>query len=401
MSTPSKAPIRVVAIDDSSTMRHMYQKVLSGCPDITLVDMAKDGASGMEMVYTLRPDVVLLDIEMPGIDGLDVLSRLRERIPQLPVIMCSTLTHRGAAVTLEALFRGAADYVAKPHLQTTPQAAMESFRTPLIERIRALGARVRPGSLTSIAQAPLRQLRMESTSNPIEVVVLGASTGGPQAIEQVLCRLPENFPVPILIVQHIPALFVPLLVDRLQKYCPLKILESAEGAPLQPGTVSIARGDWHLRIAIAAPLRSQSIFQKHSETVDPVEQRQFAVQRLTQDAPIHYCRPAVDALFFSAAEIYGAAAIGVVLTGMGSDATEGCRAIRAAGGTVIAQDAATSTIWGMPGSVVQAGLAHAVVPLQEIADEMVRRVYASGTRVLTPLPSAFLQAPLGAKQRAQ
>ena len=400
MSTPSKAPIRVVAIDDSSTMRHMYQKILTGCPDITLLDMAKDGASGMEMVFKLRPDVVLLDIEMPGIDGLEVLSRLRERIPQLPVIMCSTLTHRGAAVTLEALFRGAADYVAKPHLQVTPQAAMESFRAPLIQRIRALGARVRHDPASNIAQTPLRQLRMEPTSNSIELVVLGASTGGPQAIEQVLCRLPQNFPVPILIVQHIPAMFVPLLVERLQKHCPLKIQESAEGAPIKVGTVSIARGDWHLRVAIASPLRSQSAFRIPSEPLDPVALRRFAVQRLTQDAPLHYCRPAVDALFLSAAEIYGPAAMGVVLTGMGSDATIGCRAIRATGGTVLAQDAATSTIRGMPGSVVQAGLAHAVVPLHEIADEMVRRVYASGTRVLAPSHAAFAQQA-GAKLGTQ
>lgn len=406
MST-AKAPIRVVAIDDSSTMRHMYQKILSGCPDIVLLDMARDGLSGMEMVYTLRPDVVLLDIEMPGIDGLDVLTRLRERIPHLPVIMCSTLTHQGAAVTLEALFRGAADYVAKPHLQITPQAAMESFRAPLVERIRALGARVCPdlsGTSSNLAQQPLRQLRMDHGSYSIQVVVLGASTGGPQAIEQVLSRLPGNFPVPVLIVQHIPPLFVPLLVERLQKHCPLHIVESCEGCPLLPRTVSIARGDWHLRIASAPPLRSQggsrSSGSSNSGTSNSgTEDR--AVQRLTQDAPIHYCRPAVDALFLSAAEIFGPTALGVVLTGMGSDATEGARAIRAAGGTILVQDAATSTIWGMPGSIAQAGLAHAVLPLEEIADEIVRRVYASGARPCATAPPPLDQEDFASKWRSQ
>ncbi|HEX4022449.1 MAG TPA: chemotaxis-specific protein-glutamate methyltransferase CheB [Acidobacteriaceae bacterium] len=368
MQTPSPKPIRVLAIDDSSTMRHMYQQILATCPDIALIGVAGDGPSGIEMVQNLNPDLVVLDIDMPQMDGLTVLTRLRERQPRLPVVMCSTLTQRGAAITLEALFRGAADYVAKPHFSTTPQAALEGFREPLVERIRALGSRVCWGPASEPANFSMRQTGMTSSQVPVGVVVMGASTGGPQALEQVLCALPADFPVPVLVVQHIPPLFLPLLAERLHQRCRLQVQESVDGMPLQPGFIWLARGDWHLRIASVAAAPGRNLA---GSTTAPF------MQRLAQDAPIHYCRPAVDALFQSAADIYGAASLGVVLTGMGTDATEGARAIRNAGGTVLAQDAATSTIWGMPGSVVRAGLAHAVLPLDQIAGELLRRVGAT------------------------
>ncbi len=364
MQTPASSPIRVVAIDDSFAMRHMYQMILSPCADVDLIGMASDGLSGLEMVHALNPDLVLLDVNMPGMDGMVVLSKLHEQIPQLPIIMCSTMTQRGAAVTLEALYRGAADYVAKPNVQGTPQAAMEAFRAPLVERIRALGARVQRGRIGEPSQSmPTRQLRRDPSPNgAIEVVLIGASTGGPQALEQVLRSLPADFPVPVVVVQHIPPMFVSLLAERLQKKCLLQVREAAEGTVLQAGMVWLARGDWHLRLAAVERWKRQG-----NSSIQ-------AVQRLSQDEPIHYCRPSVDALFLSAAETYKAATLAVVLTGMGSDATDGARAICAAGGTVLAQDAATSTIWGMPGSVVQAGLAHAVLPLDQIAGEIVRRV---------------------------
>lgn len=362
MQTLSPTPIRVLAIDDSSTMRHMYRQILASCPDIDLVGVANDGPSGIEMVQNLKPDLVVLDIDMPQMDGLTVLTRLRERLPRLPVVMCSTLTQRGAAITLEALFRGAADYIAKPHFSATPHAALEGFRGPLVERIRALGSRVRLGQTSDSINHAARQPCRSTSQAPVGVVVMGASTGGPQALEQVLSALPADFPVPVLVVQHIPPLFLPLLAERLHQRCRLQVQESVDGMPLQPGFIWLARGDWHLRLAPAAPMPDRNLI---SPTI---------VQRMTQDAPIHYCRPAVDVLFQSAAEVYGAATLGVVLTGMGTDATDGARAIRAAGGTVLAQDAATSTIWGMPGSVAQAGLAHAVLPLNQIAGELLRRV---------------------------
>lgn len=387
MQTFAKIPIRIVVIDDSITMRHMYEQIFSDCADIDLVGMSKEGTSGIEMVCALHPDIVLLDIDMPGMDGLAVLSRLREKMPQLSVIMCSTLTQQGATITLEALFRGAVDYVAKPRVQLTRETALKNFSTPLLERIRALGSRicVEVGAQES-AVSVARQLRMESVSDSIGVVVMGASTGGPQALERVLQPLSADFPVPFLVVQHIPPMFVPLLADRLQKHCQLQVREAVEGTPLEAGTVWIARGDWHLRIGAIA--RSKKM---ESANI-------LAVQRLTQDAPIHYCRPAVDALFQSAAEVYGAATLAIVLTGMGSDATEGARAIRAVGGTVLVQDAATSTIWGMPGSVAQAGLAHAVLPLDEIAGEIVRRVRTSTSIAMRPLATLPIYA---AKLRAQ
>ena len=362
MRTSTQQPVRVVVIDDSITMRTLYRNLLTGCGDIVLAGEAEDGPSGLKLVQEIHPDLVLLDVTMPGMNGLDVLSRLHEMAPHLPVMMCSTLTQRGAAVTLDALFRGAADYIAKPVAQGAPGVVQDEFRTLLLSRIRALCTRL-PMELPAVAD-PVRSMVLESAqptqATPPGVVVIGASTGGPQALEAVLTAIPEDFPVPILIAQHIPPLFVPLLAERLQKHCPLRVREAVEGEPLSEGNVWIARGDWHLRI--------------QRDTASTQEQTlSRAVMHLEQDAPIRYCRPSADALFISAARTFAAATLAVVLTGMGSDATDGARAVRAAGGVVLAQDAETSTIWGMPGSVVQAGLANAVLPLGWIAAEIVRR----------------------------
>ena len=362
MGMSAKQVVRVVVIDDSITMRTLYRTMLAGCADIVLAGEAEDGSSGIKLVQELRPDLVLLDVTMPGMNGLDVLSRLHAISPRLPVMMCSTLTQRGAAVTLDALFRGAADYVAKPIAQGAPGVVQDEFRALLLSRIRALCTRL-PLELP-VAIDPVRSMVLEAAQplQPIApgVVVIGASTGGPQALEVVLSAIPADFSVPILIAQHIPPLFVPLLAERLQKQCPLRVREAVEGVSLCEGNVWIARGDWHLRI-------------QASEADAPSQEHPRAVMHMEQDAPIRYCRPSVDALFISAARTFGAATLAVVLTGMGSDATDGARIVRAAGGTVLAQDAKTSTIWGMPGSVVQAGLANAVLPLGWIATELVYR----------------------------
>ena len=362
MRMSAKDPVRVVVIDDSITMRTVYRNLLSGGGDIVLAGEAQDGPSGLKLVQERQPDLVLLDVNMPGMNGLDVLSQLHAMAPRLPVVMCSTLTQRGAAFTLDALFRGAADYVPKPVAQGAAGAAMEEFRALLLHRIRALCLRL-PIEVPAVAD-PVRSMVLQA-ARPAEpaasgIVVIGASTGGPQALEVLLAAIPAEFPVPVLIAQHIPPLFVPLLAERLQKRCPLRVREAVDGEPLRPGQVWIARGDWHLRVRADAG---------GSEAGDapPVH------LHLEQDAPIHYCRPSADALFISAARVYGAATLAVVLTGMGSDATDGARAVRLAGGVVLAQDAETSTIWGMPGSVVQAGLANAVLPLGWIATELVRR----------------------------
>jgi two-component system chemotaxis response regulator CheB len=362
MGMIAKHPIRVLVIDDSITMRTLYRNMLSGWDDLILAGEAKDGPSGLRLAQELHPDVVVLDVNMPGMDGLEVLSQLHAMAPRLPVLMCSTLTQRGAAVTLDALFRGAADYVAKPQAQSAPRAALEEFRNLLLTRIRALCARLQQDLV--VGPVPVRDSAPDAAiaaeSAPVGVVVVGASTGGPQALEAVLSALPADFSAPILIAQHIPPLFVPLLADRLQKCCPLRVREAAVGEPVCAGSVWIARGDWHLRVRADAASVSTGMLPQ-------------ARLHLEQDAPIHYCRPSADALFVSAAQTYGAATLAVVLTGMGSDATDGARAVRASGGSVLVQDAGSSTIWGMPGSVAQAGLANAVLPLDSIAAEMVRR----------------------------
>jgi two-component system chemotaxis response regulator CheB len=310
--------------------------------------MAADGVAALDAVERLKPDLVLLDIEMPRLNGLEVLAELRSRHAKAKVIMCSTLTRRGANITLEALAQGATDYVAKPTAQNGAADAVATLTRDLLPKIKALF----PASQTNSLHVKADASETLHSRQP-EIVVIGVSTGGPAALQTLLSMLPGNFPAPIVIVQHMPQLFTALLAEHLNRECALTVREAAFAMQPEPGTVSIARGDWHLEFA-KRPFSSTQMF------------------RLSQGAPEHYCRPSVDTLFRSAAQAYGAGTIGVVLTGMGSDGFEGCRAIRNAGGSVLVQDYATSAVWGMPGVVAEAGLAHRILPLSAIAAELMR-----------------------------
>jgi two-component system chemotaxis response regulator CheB len=351
---------RILVVDDSAVMRNLLRSVLQ--PQFEIAGNAADGESAVAAVEALRPDLVLLDVEMPVMDGLATLRKLRSLGHRLPVIMCSSLTRRGARVTIEALASGASDYVAKPENQSGPAAASRALANELLPRISALTATIAPIPPFALRPQTVAAIPAQQIAEPISpaVVVVGVSTGGPSALDVMLPALPADFPLPILVVQHMPELFTRLLAERLSTRCRIPVLEAAEGAAVRPGCISIARGNWHLEIVNASRAgQSPSL-------------------HLTQAALENHCRPSVDVLFRSAAAVYGAGILAVLLTGMGSDGLAGAECIRAHGGTIFAQDQATSVIWGMPGSVVRAGLAQRVLPIQAVTPEILRLV--RGTR---------------------
>jgi two-component system chemotaxis response regulator CheB len=320
---------------------------------------AADGASALECLRLGRPDLIVLDVEMPVMDGLVTLRELRARNHTMPVIMCSSLTQRGARVTIEALASGASDYVAKPSGQAGRESATRALAQELIPKIRALTGHLqaRPAVAavprTMLPMAPAPTPAPQSPAKPL-VLAIGVSTGGPAALDVLLPELPAGFPLPVLIVQHMPEVFTRLLAERLSRRCGLRVTEAAEGMPATAGSIYIARGNWHM------------------EALPATRPGAPATIHLTQDPPENHCRPAVDTLFRSTARVYGSGVLAVVLTGMGYDGLAGSRIIREQGGSVLAQDQATSTVWGMPGAVAQAGLAYKVLPLAAIAPEILR-----------------------------
>jgi two-component system chemotaxis response regulator CheB len=341
--------IRVLVVDDSLVMRSLLRMVLASDPMIELAGMAADGASALDAIERLKPDLILLDIEMPRMSGIEVLTKLRARKNRVQVIMCSTLTRRGAGITLEALALGATDYVTKPTAQHGAADAVATLMRELLPKIKGLFL----SEVNEAAHSPMREPQNAGMHKPGSIVVLGVSTGGPVALEALLPQIPRDFPVPIVIAQHMPRLFTALLAERLDRVSELSVREAVAGERAAAGCVYLAPGDGHLQLTRTA------------------FDRGFAF-RLVEPVAGDFCRPSVDVLFHSAANVCGEGAIGVVLTGMGSDGLEGCRAIRKAGGQVLVQDRATSAVWGMPGAIAEAGLAHRVLPLHAIAAELVR-----------------------------
>jgi two-component system chemotaxis response regulator CheB len=344
---PSAArKVRVLLVDDSAVMRSLLRMVLDPERSIEIAATAASGVEALSTFERIHPDLILLDIEMPGMNGLEVLSRIRRIDRRVPIIMCSTLTSRGARITIEALARGATDYVAKPGAQNGMRQGVETLTRELLPKIFALFP---PEPRAGVVSAPpeIRPSPSHAAHRP-KIVVIGVSTGGPAALEVVLPHIPASFPLPILIVQHMPRLFTGLLAERLNGLCSLRVREAAPDATAEPGVVDIARGDWHLELVRDMHLR------------------------LNQNPPENFCRPSVDVLFRSAAQTCGGRVLGVILTGMGSDGLSGSRAIRVAGGAILAQDAATSVVWGMPGAVANAGLANRIFPLDAISGEILR-----------------------------
>lgn len=356
-------PLRILVVDDAVVVRRIVTDALSEDPEIEVVGVAANGRIALTKIAQLKPDLVTLDVEMPEMDGLETISEIRKQWPRLPVIMFSTLTERGANVTIEALSRGASDYVTKPANVGSVVTARQRVRDELLPKVFALCGRKRAAKASVPAPAPVVAVRPKPPVRPPGalnlrpgIVVVGVSTGGPNALVELVSHLPRNLPVPLLIVQHMPPLFTRFLAERLTKLGTVPFTEAKAGDVLRPGAGWIAPGDWHM---VVRP---------------PAQSGQPATLDLNQFPPEHSCRPAVDPLFRSAAEVFGARTLGVVLTGMGHDGVRGAEAIVRAGGHVLAQDEATSVVWGMPGFVTNAGLADQVLPIEHVAPEIARRV---------------------------
>ena len=342
--------IKVLIVDDSAVVRRLLTDALAADPAIEVVATAANGRLGLAKIPIVKPDLVTLDVEMPELDGLATLVELRQSYPRLPVIMCSVHTQRGAAATLNALSRGASDYIAKPTQSGGPTAALKQVGAELIPKIKALCARTlerEAGTLNAATPAA----GTPRIPGPIQIVTIAVSTGGPVALTEIFRELPSNFLVPIVVVQHMPPLFTRYLAERLDAVSCLEIHEAVNGEPLRPGGAWLAPGNFHMALA---------------------RSREGNVIQLNQDPPENSCRPAADVLFRSVAQLFGPSALAVVLTGMGQDGLRGCRAIREAGGYVIAQDEASSVVWGMPGAVASAGLAEQILPLGGMAEALVK-----------------------------
>ena len=349
---------RILVVDDSAVMRSLLRSVVCADPGLEVVGTAADGETALKAIETLHPDLMLLDVEMPVMDGLVTLRKLRAKGHKMQVIMCSSLTQRGAKVTIEALACGASDYVAKPTGQADRESAARALSQDLIPKIHALTNQQAPVFPAAQRATPLLPLAPVVKAQPISstpvALAIGVSTGGPAALDVLLPNLPASFPLPVLIVQHMPELFTKLFAERLNGRCPLNVREAAEGEPVNVGTIYIAKGNWHMEVVAAARNGMPNTL------------------RLNQGPLENHCRPAVDVLFRSVAAVYGAGTLALVLTGMGSDGMLGARVVRERGGSVLAQDQASSTVWGMPGAVTNAGLAQKVLPLNAIAPELLR-----------------------------
>lgn len=346
--------IRVLVVDDSFVVRRIVTEELTAQGDIEVAGTAATGIIALDQIKALNPDLVILDIEMPEMDGLTALTHLRRGHPQTPVIMFSSQTELGAAATLEALSRGASDFFAKPGGAGSLEASRQVIRSELIPAIRALCKREsKPsavaGKISAVAAMPSARPALAR----VDVLAIGASTGGPNALAELFAALPAAFAVPIVIVQHMPPMFTQMLAERLTRNSQIPTVEATSGMELEPGKAWIAPGDYHLTIA-----REGSRIRT----------------KVKQEPPENACRPAVDPLLRSVASVYGPHCLAVILTGMGQDGLRGCEAVRAAGGQVLVQDEASSVVWGMPGFVARAGLADKVLPLSLLANEIIRRV---------------------------
>ncbi len=351
--------IKVLTVDDSVVVRRIVTDVLASDPAIEVVGTAPNGKIALEKIVQLKPDVVTLDIEMPVMDGLEAIKEIRRIDRKLPVIMFSTLTERGATATLEALSSGASDYVTKPANVGSVQESMDSVREQLIPKIKALvpglAAAAAPAAplVPARAATPVTTRARTSAAKSPRALVIGSSTGGPEALSAVLAKLPAGLGVPVLVTQHMPPVFTRLYAQRLDKSSALRVVEAADGDAVVAGTVYVAPGDFHMQVVRRGPQM---------------------VIALNQGPAENFCRPAVDVMVRSAVAAYGGELLAVILTGMGSDGKLGCKAVATAGGQVLAQDEATSVVWGMPGAVAREGIADEVLPLGSIAEAIQRRL---------------------------
>ena len=391
-SSAASRQIKVMVVDDSVVIRGLIGRWISEDPGLVLVGSHRNGRLAVEDIAKSRPDIVVLDIEMPDMDGLTALPQLLRNSPNSKIIMASTLTRRNAEISLRALSLGATDYVPKPESNSQITTSKE-FRVELLDKIKAIGGisdggiagfragrqAGRPGAQTSVSRVQQSRqtlakdgqgaakvttatavagigaggitLRKFGSARP-RALLIGSSTGGPQALEKLLHEIgPQMRSAPILITQHMPATFTAILADHLSRSSGMPAAEARDGEVVQNGHIYVAPGGKHMLLT---------------------KQAGQAVIKLTDTPPVNFCKPAVDPLFETAAQVYGSAALAVVLTGMGHDGAAGAQFIVDAGGSIIAQDEASSVVWGMPGAAAHAGVCAAVLPLNQIGAKVMR-----------------------------
>jgi two-component system, chemotaxis family, protein-glutamate methylesterase/glutaminase len=355
--------IKVLVVDDAVVVRKIVTDTLGSDPEIEVIATAANGKIALQKISQLNPDILTLDIEMPEMDGIETLTEARKLYKDLPIIMFSTLTERGGSKTLEALALGATDYVTKPANVGSVSIAKQRIRDELIPKIKMFCAG-KAGTKTPVAAIPKpvaktvapvikKQFRPRSANQKIDIVAIGVSTGGPNALAELFPTLPGDLPVPIVLVQHMPPFFTKLLAERLSSKSPVDIQEGKAGEKLQPGKAWIAPGDYHM------------VLEKKADGI---------YLKTNQEPQENSCRPAVDPLFRSVSEIYGPNVLSVILTGMGQDGMKGCEQVKSKGGYVIVQDEKTSVVWGMPGFVAREGMADEILPLNQIGPKIISLV---------------------------
>jgi len=361
--TASLTDIKVMVVDDSAIVRGLFTRVLEAEPGVTVIASAGDGVMALRMLTREDPDVIVLDIEMPNMDGLTALPKIREFKPKVVVIMASTLTKRNAEISLRALSLGADDYIAKPSSRDELRSA-DDFKRELVEKVKALAARragrpvVRGPARSTAAPRPAPifpsrkpiELRSAGTARP-EILAIGSSTGGPKALAECLGPITAGISLPIIITQHMPPTFTEILAKHLGDVTGWPSAEGKDGDLIKSKHIYVAPGGHHMLVARKGPHK---------------------IIRITDDPPENFCRPSVDPMLRSMAEVYGPNVLVLILTGMGSDGQAGCKKIVERGGTVIAQDEETSVVWGMPGAVAVTGLCSAVLPINEIPGRVSR-----------------------------
>ena len=387
--------IKILIVDDSVLARRLISSALEEEPALDIVGTAVNGVNALKKVDLLKPDLVIMDVEMPEMDGVEALKVIKQRHPHVAVIMFTSLSQASSEKTLEALEAGAEDYVAKPTGANGVEEIKMLTRSSLVPKIMALRGNSRtsraesssevdtPASSTSSSPTPSRRFTSPSSSPrkperakvepekpvretrtptrlttnklraPVKILVIGVSTGGPNALAKLIPKIPASIPVPVLIVQHMPAAFTTTLAKRLDGASELSVKEAQDGEVVTPGVVRIAPGGFHM------------VVEKKGSGV---------ILNLNEDPPEQGCRPAVDVLFRSVADVYGKNTLAVILTGMGKDGLNGSEAIIGQGGSLFAQDEESSVVWGMPGAVTRAGLVDKVLPLERIGYEIMLRI---------------------------
>lgn len=341
--------IKLLIVDDSLLIRRALRECFRSDPEIEVVGVAENGLRALEQIEALHPDIVTLDIEMPEMDGLETLKNLRSQGSEIPIIMFSKYTSAGATATLEALELGASDVVAKPEAHGGKGNSCEVVKRQLSSRIRALGRRVHKFRVKEPAVCQASVVEAQPDFRPagaVEAVGVAISTGGPTALIELVSGLSPTLEVPIFITQHMPPLFTKFLAERLTARGTLPAHEVVDGMIARPGNVYIAPGDFHLEVS---------------------RDDQSVVVNLSQSPPENSCRPSADVMLRSLASVYGPGLLSLVMTGMGHDGRRGCEVVKTLGGTVVAQDQASSLVWSMPRAVITAGIHDAIMPLSAMA----------------------------------